>query len=151
MLMLILSLLLAFSAAAIGGLSTAKAIPTWYATLKKPAWNPPNWLFGPVWTLLYTLMAVSAWLVWQRAGITGCLFIYLLQLGLNTAWSLLFFGLHRPDWAFLEIIALWLAILATILTFWPISPLAAILLIPYLAWVSFASVLNATIARLNPC
>ncbi len=152
MLNLTLSIMLALSAGAIGGVLTAKSIPTWYRTLNKPAWNPPNWVFGPVWSALYVLMGVSAWMVWERAGVGGTpwwLAIYLTQLGLNLAWSLIFFGMHQPKWAFLEIIALWLSILATIIFFWPISPLAACLLLPYLAWVSFAGVLNASIWRLN--
>lgn len=152
MLNLTLSIMLALSAGAVGGVLTAKSIPNWYRTLNKPAWNPPNWVFGPVWSALYVLMGVSAWMVWERAGVGGTpwwLVIYLIQLGLNLAWSLIFFGMQQPKWAFIEIIFLWLSILATIIAFWPISPLAACLLLPYLAWVSFAGVLNASIWRLN--
>ncbi|MCU0784896.1 MAG: tryptophan-rich sensory protein [Verrucomicrobia bacterium] len=124
----------------------------WYATLKKPSWNPPGWIFGPVWTALYTMMAVAAWLVWKRGGFVAQrrpLLIFLAQLALNALWTPLFFGLHRPGLAFAEIVLLWLAIAATIPTFWRVSSLAAWLLVPYLAWVSFAAVLNFTLWRLK--
>lgn len=146
---LLVWLALTFAAAAIGGQSGPGE---WYAALHKPAWNPPNWLFGPVWTVLYTVMAVAAWLVWRRGGMrvqAVPLGLFLFQLALNAAWSWLFFGLHRPGLAFAEIILLWLAILATALAFRPVSAAAFWLLIPYLAWVSFAAVLNFTLWRLN--
>ena len=124
----------------------------WYASLKKPSWNPPGWIFGPVWTALYTMMAVAAWLIWRR----GCwaaqrrpLTLFLVQLALNAAWTPLFFGWHRPRLAFADIVLLWLAILATLVAFRPVSRAAAWLLAPYLAWVSFATVLNLTLWRLN--
>ncbi|MCD7059922.1 TspO/MBR family protein [Pelagibacterium xiamenense] len=126
---------------------------TWYETLVKPDWRPPNWLFGPVWTVLYIAMAVSGWLVWREAGFsgaTGALFVYAVQLLLNGSWSVLFFGLHRPDLALAEIVLLWLAIMLTIVLFWPISMVAALLMVPYALWVGFASVLNFAIWRLNP-
>jgi tryptophan-rich sensory protein len=124
----------------------------WYATLAKPAWNPPSWLFGPVWTLLYAMMAVAAWLVWREGGwrVQGrVLALYLLQWALNALWTPLFFGLQRPALAFAEILALDVALLATLLAFWRVRRLAAALLVPYALWVAFATVLNFTIWRLN--
>ena len=138
----------------IGSLSTASAIPTWYQTLVKPAFNPPNWLFGPAWTLLYILMGISAALVWDKMGekkeVPAGLIIFSVQLLLNCFWSIIFFGYHSPFYAFIEIIFLWLVIWATILYFWRISKTAAILLTPYICWVSFAMILNFSIYRLNP-
>ena len=125
----------------------------WYAALKKPAWNPPAWIFGPVWTALYATMAVAAWLVWKRGGVHAHrrpLALFLTQLVLNAAWTPLFFGLHWPGFAFAEMVALWLAIAATLAAFWPLSRAAAWLLAPYLAWVSFAAALNFALWRLNP-
>ena len=124
----------------------------WYATLAKPPWNPPSWVFGPVWTLLYTLMAVAAWLVWRRGGFAvqrGPLICYLVQLALNAAWTPLFFGLHQPGWALADILLLWLALTATLAAFWRVHRAASWLLVPYLAWVSFASALNFELWRLN--
>ena len=142
-------LVLSFSAASLG----AFFMPgEWYATLKKPSWNPPGWIFGPVWSALYTMMAVAAWLVWKRGGFAAQrrpLTLFLVQLALNAAWTPLFFGLHRPGLAFAEIVMLWLAIAATLAAFRPVSRPAAWLLVPYLAWVSFAAVLNFTLWRLN--
>ena len=142
-------LLLCFSAAALGGLSGAG---DWYASLKKPAWNPPAWIFPPVWSALYALMAVAAWLVWRQGGWAGQrrpLLFFLAQLTLNALWTPLFFGLQRPGLAFAEIVLLWLAIVVTLLVFRPVSRSAAWLLAPYLAWVSFAAVLNFTLWRMN--
>ncbi len=124
----------------------------WYAALAKPWWNPPNWIFGPVWTVLYVLMAVAAWLVWRQAGFAGAgaaLGLFLVQLALNALWSYLFFGLHRIDWALADILALWAAILAVLVLFWRVQAAAGTLLLPYLAWVSFATVLNFALWRLN--
>lgn len=143
-------LLLCFAAAAMGGLFPPG---DWYASLKKPDWNPPGWVFGPVWTALYVMMAVAAWLVWRRGGWTRQgrpLALFLVQLVLNAAWTPLFFGLHRAGLAFTGILLLWLAIAATLLAFRPVSRTAMLLLVPYLAWVSFAAVLNFTLWRLNP-
>jgi len=143
-------LLLCFAAASLG----AVFMPgEWYAALRKPAWNPPGWVFGPVWSTLYTMMAVAAWLVWKRGGFAAQrrpLALFLAQLALNAVWTPLFFGLHRPGVAFAEIVLLWLAIAATLMAFRPVSRAAAWLLAPYLAWVSFAAVLNGTLWRLNP-
>jgi benzodiazapine receptor len=125
----------------------------WYKNLVQPALTPPGWVFGLVWTLLYILMGVAAWLVWQRHGLIGAawpLGLFLLQLGLNALWSYLFFGLKNPGLAFLDIMALWLTILATLLAFRQYYPPAGQLLLPYLLWVSFAVYLNLQFWRLNP-
>lgn len=122
----------------------------WYAALVKPAWNPPAWIFGPAWTLLYTLMAVAAWLVWKRDGWRRPLMLYGVQLALNAAWTPIFFGAHELGWALVEIAALWTAILLTLLSFWRVSRLAGWLFVPYLAWVTFATALNFALWRLNP-
>lgn len=123
----------------------------WYAALNKPAWNPPNWVFGPVWTLLYVLMAVAAWRVWRQGGwsVAPALSLFVFQLLLNGLWTWIFFGWRQPGWALVEIVALWLAILATAVAFWFKDRLAAALLAPYLAWVSFAAALNWALWRLN--
>jgi translocator protein len=124
----------------------------WYASLAKPSWNPPNAIFGPVWTVLYILMAVSAWLVCRRAGVSGAgaaLGLFFVQLVLNAMWSYLFFGLHRPDIAFFDIVVLWAVILAVVLLFWRVDQLAGVLMLPYLAWVGFALFLNCTLWRMN--
>lgn len=142
-----------FLAAAIGSAFTTGAIDTWYQTLNKPFFSPPNWVFGPVWSLLYLAMGVSFYLVWttkaenniKRQGIT----FFLIQLALNVLWSILFFGLKSPIAAFVGIILLWLAIYFTLKKFLQISKLAGWLLIPYLVWVSFATVLNLSIVLLN--
>jgi benzodiazapine receptor len=142
-----------FSAALIGSVFTSSSIPVWYETLVKPSFSPPNWLFGPVWTVLYLSMAVAGWLVWQQRGrnstIALPLALFGIQLVLNTLWSVLFFGLQAPGTALVEIIVLWAAILATLLSFWRVSKGAGWLLGPYLAWVTFAAVLNFEIWRLN--
>ena len=125
----------------------------WYERLKKPSWRPPNRLFAPVWTVLYVMIAVAGWLVWREAGFAGAalpLAVYALQLVLNAAWTPLFFGLHRPDLGFVDIVLIWLSIVATIVLFMPIHVAAALLLLPYLAWVTFATALNFTVWRLNP-
>jgi len=124
----------------------------WYDRLKKPSWRPPNRLFAPVWTILYLMIAVSGWLVWREAGLAGAalpLAVYALQLVLNAAWTPLFFGLHRPDLGFIDIVLVWLSIVATIVLFMPIHVGAALLLVPYLAWVTFATALNLAVWRLN--
>lgn len=138
-----------FSAASFGSLFRPGA---WYAELTKPTWNPPNSVFGPVWTILYLLMAISAWLIWREGGYRArenTLRLYLGQLVLNAMWSALFFGLHSLLGSALEITLLWFAILATLVAFWKVKPLAGALLIPYLLWVTFASVLNWTLWALN--
>ncbi len=122
----------------------------WYAGLNKPLWNPPAWLFGPAWTTLYTLMAIAAWLVWKRVGFTRALGFYFVQLILNAAWTPIFFGAHAMGWALFEISIMWIAILLTLLSFLRVQKTAGLLLVPYLAWVSFATFLNFTLWRLNP-
>ena len=124
----------------------------WYAGLAKPAWNPPGWLFGPVWTILYAMMAVAAWRVWLQGGWARqkkALGLFLLQWILNALWTPLFFGLHRPGWALAEILVLLATILATLRAFWRVDRPAGVLLLPYAAWVAFATVLNWTIWRMN--
>lgn len=142
-------LAICYGVAAVG----AQFMPgAWYEQLAKPSWTPPGWIFGPVWTVLYGMMAVAAWLVWKRHGAAGArwpLLLFAVQLFLNGMWSWLFFGLEHPGAALVDIVALWMAILATTLGFWRLSRLAAALLVPYLAWVSFATALNLAIWRLN--
>ena len=149
---LVVLLAVCFAAAGIGGAVTTPKITNWYATLAKPSWNPPNWIFGPVWSALYFCMAAAAWLVWRQGGFVSAkvpLILFGVQLGLNVLWSCLFFGLQSPGLAFVEVVLLWAAIAATMVTFWHRSVIAGILFVPYLAWVSFASILNFTIWRLN--
>jgi benzodiazapine receptor len=147
--------LLGWLALSFGAASSAVFITPgdWYAHLAKPAWNPPTWLFGPVWTTLYVMMAAAAWLVWRQGGWRRqrrALGLFLVQWCLNALWTPLFFGLHRPGLAFVEIVLLWLALLATTVSFWRVRVVASVLLWPYLAWVSFAACLNFTLWRLNP-
>jgi len=130
----------------LGGLATASSVGGWYQTLAKPGFNPPDWVFGPVWSLLYAMIAVAGWLGWRNGA---SLLPYAMQLGLNLAWSILFFGLRRIDLALVDIAALWLAIAWTLWTYWRSSRLAGGLLLPYLAWVSFAAALNLELWRLN--
>lgn len=132
---------------------TIASIPTWYRTLNKPFFSPPNWIFGPVWTILYALMGVSLYLVWEK-GIKNrktktALLYFFIQLALNFLWTFIFFGFHSPLAAFVTIVILWIMILVSIRKFYPLSKTAAYLLIPYILWVSFASVLNFSIIVLN--
>lgn len=143
---LFLAIVICESAGLIGSLFTFSAIPTWYATLNKPFFSPPNFVFGPVWTTLYFLMGVSLYLVWMKKK---SLTIFWIQLFFNVTWSLVFFGLKNPLLALINIIFLWTAIFLTIKHFFRISKLAAYLLVPYLLWVSFASLLNLAIVILN--
>ena len=124
----------------------------WYASLIKPSWNPPGWVFGPVWSMLYAMMATSAWLVWRQGGWRTqrrALGWFLVQWALNVLWTPLFFGMHLPGWAFAEMLALWVAIVITLALFWRVQRLAGVLLVPYLLWVSFAAFLNFTLWKLN--
>lgn len=121
----------------------------WYAALNKPAWNPPAWIFGPVWTFLYLLMAVAAWMVWKRGGWGVPLWLYLFQLALNAAWTPVFFGAHQIGMALAVIILLWISILVTMISFLRVTRVAGMMLLPYLAWVSFATFLNYTLWRMN--
>jgi translocator protein len=141
-----------FGAAAVGSAWTTSSVNTWYAQLRKPALNPPSWIFGWVWSVLYLFMATSAWLVWRTAGWSTAkyaLVLFFAQLGLNVAWSGLFFRLHFPGAALIEIFLLLAAIAATAIAFLPFSSAAFWLMVPYAAWVSFASYLNFQLWRLN--
>ena len=147
---LIVCIAVCLGAAGLGSLLTTPALRPWYAGLSKPRWTAPNWLFGPVWTILFIAMAIAAWLVWRKAGLTAApVQLFLLQLLLNVAWSALFFRLRSPSLAFAEIVMLWLAILATLIEFWKAVPAAGWLLLPYLVWVSDAAALNFSKWRLN--
>ncbi len=145
-LVLTLLVVLCLAVGSLAGYMTAQSVVTWYPTLVKPWFNPPSWLFAPVWTVLYIMMAVAAWLVWLRKG---SLVLFYVQLALNFLWTFLFFNQHAPGLALIEIVAMWLAILATLLGFWKIDRRAGWLLVPYLAWVSFAGFLNGSIWWLN--
>lgn len=134
----------------LGSLFTWPSLKPWYAGLDKPRWTPPNWLFGPVWTILFLAMAFAAWLVWRQTTLTAApMRLFLLQLSLNIGWSALFFHLRSPGAAFIEIVLLWCAILTTAIAFGKIVPLAYWLMAPYLLWVSYAAALNYAIWRLN--
>ncbi|MDD5340776.1 MAG: tryptophan-rich sensory protein [Candidatus ainarchaeum sp.] len=141
------------AAGAIGALATYPAIPGWYASLNKPAFSPPNWVFGPVWTALYVLMGIAAYIVYsagmKKPAVHDALVIFGVQLGLNLLWSLLFFGLQSPLYGLVCIVALWAAIAVTIIRFYAISRTAGLLLVPYILWVSFASLLNFYVWALN--
>lgn len=140
-------------AGVVGSIFTFSAISDWYAFLNKPFFSPPNWVFGPVWTTLYALMGVAAFLVWRhgwkKPETRLALSAFFVQLALNALWSILFFGARRIDLALIEVVGLWLAIVVTVVRFARVSPKAAALLLPYLAWVSFAGVLNFALWRLN--
>ena len=150
---LILAVLICQGMGLIGSLFTTPAIPSWYAGLIKPSFNPPNWIFAPAWILLYTLMGIAAFLIWNRRNgkkkIKTALVLFSVQLVLNSLWSIIFFGLHLPQYAFLEILVLWVFILLTLLSFYKISKPAGLLLLPYILWVSFAAILNLAIMILN--
>jgi len=136
---------------ALGAIPTAKGVRDWYPSLRKPPGTAPSWVFGPVWTTLYVLMAVSAWLVWRQygGGARAALLIFFAQLALNLAWSGIFFGARLPGFAFVEIVILWLSILFTTFIFFRLEPVAAYLLVPYLLWVTYAAYLNLGIWALN--
>lgn len=149
---LFVSVFVCLAVGALSGIATASSVTTWYTTLNKPFFNPPSWLFAPVWTLLYAMMGVAAGLVWAKSPGTNVklpMAVFVGQLALNSLWSVLFFGLRNPDLALVEIVLMWVMIALTIRQFYPISKPAAWLLVPYLAWVSFASILNAAIVILN--
>jgi len=142
---------LAATLAVLGALVTQ--LDPWYYELRKPSWQPPDWLFGPVWTLIFSLAALAGIIAWDRAVNRSerrrIVALFAANALLNVLWSYLFFRLHRPDWALVEVVVLWLSIVALIVGLWPISKTASALLLPYLAWVSFAAVLNLAIVRLN--
>jgi len=149
---LIVFLALSLMVSVIGGLVTAGSVTTWYPTLQKLPFNPPNWIFGPVWTALYILMAIAGWRVWrlsQQSVFAPPLALYGLQLALNLLWSILFFGLHAIGWALADIVALLTAIAVTTIMFLRLDRIAGALFLPYMAWVAFAGVLNASIWWLN--
>jgi benzodiazapine receptor len=137
----------------IGGFFSASSVKTWYATLNRPAFSPPGWLFGPVWTMLYIMMGVAAGLVWRQGiatpAVKAAIAAFVIQLILNAIWSPLFFGLRSPLLGLVDIVPLWLAIVVTIILFWQVHKTAAILLVPYLLWVSFATLLNLRLWQLN--
>lgn len=148
----VLFVAVSLGAGGLGAVATTPQIDGWYRTIVKPEWNPPNWVFGPVWTTLFILMGISAWLIWKPAGFKKAILplaLFAFQLILNVAWSWIFFGMHQIGWAVVEILILWLAILTTMVAFFRRSKPAGWLLAPYLCWVTFASVLNFTIWRLN--
>ncbi|SYZ71830.1 conserved membrane hypothetical protein [Candidatus Zixiibacteriota bacterium] len=150
---LVVSILICQAAGLIGSIPNIEAIPNWYAGLNKPSFTPPNWLFAPVWTTLYLMMGMALFLIWKRGWgapqVATAIGLFAAQLILNAAWSWLFFGLKLTFVAFLEILILWLMLLLTILKFRILVPTAAYLMIPYLAWVGYASVLNFSLWRLN--
>jgi tryptophan-rich sensory protein len=145
-------ILLCLAVSGIGGAITATSVDTWYQALQKPPFNPPDWVFAPVWTALYILMGIAAWRVWRLRSFeaTGkALAVFAVQLGLNLAWSFLFFGLQRIDLALVEIVILLCAIITNTIMFWRIDRLAGLLFVPYAAWVTYATVLNASLWLLN--
>ena len=150
---LIVSIIICQAIGGIGSIFTAPSIPTWYASLAKPWFTPPNWVFAPVWITLFLLMGISMYLIWEKGigkkNVKVALSVFGAQLVLNAIWSILFFGLQSPFYAFIEIIILWIAILATIISFYKISRPAGIILIPYIVWVTIASSLNYYIWILN--
>lgn len=149
----VFSILICQAAGLIGLFFTTPAIPTWYASLVKPVFNPPNWLFGPAWVLLYTLLGIALYLIWQKVAenpkAKGVLWLFYIHLILNATWSPIFFGLKNPGLALINIIIFWLLIIILMLKFWPIRKVATYLLIPYFLWVTFATVLNYFIWYLN--
>jgi tryptophan-rich sensory protein len=165
---LILSLAIPQAVGLLGALATATSVSTWYRRIRKPSWNPPGKVFGPVWTILYLLMGTAAWLVWQsgqngpqvqgerlvgskevKQQARSALAVYGIQLGFNLLWSLIFFGKRRIDWALIEIAALWVLILETMRRFFRLNPLAGALLVPYQLWTTFAGILNAVVWWMN--
>lgn len=150
---IIIAIAIPVTVGALSGFFTTSEITSWYAGINKPSFNPPNWIFGPVWTLLYVLMGIASYLVWKKGTdsleVKTALLLYGQQLFFNFWWSFIFFYLHEPGWAFAEIIFLWLLILVTIFRFSKVSKTAAWLLVPYISWVSFAAILNYAIWQLN--
>ena len=151
---LVASILIPLVIGFLGSIATIAEIPTWYATLSKPSWAPPNWLFGPVWTTLYILMGIALYLVWregfERTDVRFAILIFGIQLLLNLLWSIVFFSYHALFGSFILILVLWISILANIIAFYAISKPAGILLVPYIVWVSIASYLNYSVYLLNP-
>lgn len=149
---LLASLALPLCLGAIAGLFTAEAVPEWYETLNRPSFNPPNWLFGPVWTTLYMLLGISLFLIWKQSASKErnlAIFVFLLQQALNFGWSFIFFYFNMIGFALIEIILLWISIIVMLVLFYKIKPMAAYINIPYLIWVTFAAILNASYYILN--
>lgn len=149
---LLTSLVLPLGLGSIAGLFTAKAVPEWFAALNRPSFSPPNWLFGPVWTTLYILLGISLFLIWKQSPGKErnlAIFVFLLQMVLNFAWSFIFFYFNMIGFALIEIILLWISIVIMIVLFYKIKPMAAYINIPYLLWVTFATILNAGYYFLN--
>ncbi|WP_438480533.1 TspO/MBR family protein [Oleiharenicola lentus] len=153
--MLVIFIGAALISGAIGSWATFPSVRAWYPTLNKPTWNPPNWIFGPMWTTLYVLMGIAVWRAWRRClepGVTGVrtlLKVYFVHLIFNALWSVLFFGLKQPTWALVDIVVLWLMLVWLQCALWKTDRVAGVLWLPYLLWVSFATALNAAIVRLN--
>jgi tryptophan-rich sensory protein len=151
---LIVSILIVFLAGAVGTVFTLKEITTWYVTLPKPAWTPPNWAFGPVWSFLYILMGIALFLVWRegldRRDVQIAITVFAVQLVINVVWSLVFFGTHNIAGGLIMVIILWISILINIIVFYRISKPAGLILVPYIIWVSIASYLNYSVFILNP-
>jgi len=148
----LISILLPLSLGAIAGMFTSQSVPEWYATLNRPSFNPPNWIFGPVWTTLYILMGISFFLIWKQDASkerNRAILFFLLQLLLNFAWSFIFFYFNKIGLALVEIILLWISIIMMLVVFYKIKPMASYINIPYLLWVTFATVLNASYYILN--
>ncbi len=150
---LIISIALPVAVGATSGFFTATGVDSWYQTINKPSWNPPGWIFGPVWTTLYVMMGIALFLVWKsntnEALKKTAITLFAVQMVLNFFWSFIFFKQEQPGWALVEIIVLWVAILLTIFAFAKVNKTAAWLLVPYISWVSFATILNYTIWKLN--
>jgi benzodiazapine receptor len=146
---LAVSIVLCFAAAGLGGLATGRSVDSWYKDLAKPSWTPPDWVFGPVWALLYTAMAIAAWRVWKKQGLRWPLALFGVQLVFNAAWSWLFFGLRMPGAACVDVVLLWAVIITTTTVFWRADLAAGVLFVPYLLWVTFAMILNVAIWRMN--
>jgi len=146
---LIISILLPFIISGIGSIFTSNSISTWYAELIKPSFNPPSWIFGPVWTILYLIIGISFYLIWIKKFDKITYIIYGIQLLLNGLWTIIFFGFKSPFYALIEIILLWISILLTIIYFYKINKISAYLLIPYILWVTFATILNFSLFILN--
>ena len=150
---LIIAIAIPVAVGAASGFFTVTGVGSWYQTINKPSWNPPGWVFGPVWTTLYVLMGIALFLVWKSDIIAGmkktAITLFAVQLILNFSWSLIFFNQQQIGWALVEIIVMWIFILLTIFAFAPVNKIAAWLLVPYISWVSFATILNYTIWKLN--
>jgi translocator protein len=149
---LVVFLALCFAVGGIGGLVTYPALDVWYKNLNKPSWTPPNAVFGPVWNTLFLLTAFAGWLVWRKKGLAGArvqMSAFAAQLALNLLWSVFFFGLRRPDLAFIDVLLLWIAVAAMVVTFYRVRPLACLMMLPYLGWVTYAALLNFALWQMN--